>query len=66
MARKPNYGFERRQREEARARKKADRKRAKQEKLELRKAESGAEGQKPGTDEQELGAEIAPPAEPTE
>ncbi len=56
MARKPNYGFERRQREQARAKKKADRQRAKQEKSEQRKAEAGA-------DEQEPGAETAPPAE---
>jgi hypothetical protein len=37
MARKPNYGFERREREKVRAQKKADRQRAKQEKSEQRK-----------------------------
>ena len=37
MARKPNYSFERREREKARAQKKADRQRAKQEKSEQRK-----------------------------
>ncbi len=62
MARKPNYGFERRQREQARAKKKADRQRAKQEKSDLRKAEPGADEQ-PGANEQEPGTEVAPPAE---
>ncbi len=37
MARKPNYGFERREREKARALKKAARQTAKQEKSALRK-----------------------------
>jgi hypothetical protein len=37
MARKTNYGFERREREKARAQKKADRQRAKQEKSNERK-----------------------------
>jgi hypothetical protein len=37
MARKPNYGFERREREKARAAKKAERQRAKQERSEQRK-----------------------------
>lgn len=37
MPRKPNYGFERREREKARAQKKADRQRAKQEKSDRRK-----------------------------
>jgi len=40
MARKTNYGFERREREKARAQKKADRQRAKQEKSDERKDES--------------------------
>ena len=61
MARKPNYGFERRQREQARAKKKADRQRAKQEKSDLRKAEPGTEEQ-PGAGDQEPSAEVAPPA----
>ena len=39
MARKPNYGFERREREKVRATKKADRQRAKQEKSDDRKDE---------------------------
>ena len=39
MARKPNYDFERREREKARAAKKAERARAKQEKSDQRKAE---------------------------
>ena len=52
MARKPNYGFERRQREQARAKKKADRQRAKQEKQDLRKAEPGTDEQ-PGAGEQD-------------
>jgi hypothetical protein len=39
MARKTNYGFERREREKARALKKADRQRAKQEKSNERKDE---------------------------
>ena len=39
MARKPNYGFERREREKARAMKKAERQRAKREKTDLRKKE---------------------------
>ena len=60
MARKPNYGFERRQREEARAKKKADRKRAKQERTDQRKAEAGGDGQEPATADQESGAEISP------
>ena len=66
MARKPNYGFERRQREEARAKKKADRKRAKQEKSDLRKAVLGVDDQNLGSDEQEPDGEIAPPADRTE
>ena len=37
MARKPNYGFERREREKARALKKAARQTAKQEKSAMRK-----------------------------
>ena len=37
MARKPNYGFERREREKARAIKKAERQSAKQEKSDQRK-----------------------------
>ncbi len=41
MARKTNYGFERREREKARAQKKADRQRAKQEKSDERKAAEG-------------------------
>jgi len=41
MARKTNYGFERREREKARALKKADRQRAKQEKSNERKDEPG-------------------------
>ncbi len=44
MARKPNYGFERREREKARALKKAARQTAKQEKSALRK--DGQEDQK--------------------
>ena len=40
MARKPNYGFERREREKARAMKKAERQRTKQEKSDQRKKES--------------------------
>ena len=59
MARKPNYGFERRQREEARAKKKADRKRAKQERAEQKKTGDGADGQDSATAEQESGAEIS-------
>jgi len=44
MARKTNYDFERREREKARAQKKADRQRAKQEKSDERKDEP-VEGQ---------------------
>ncbi len=43
MARKTNYGFERREREKARAQKKADRQRAKQEKSDERKGETSEE-----------------------
>ena len=39
MARKPNYGFERREREKVRATKKAERQRAKQDKSDDRKDE---------------------------
>jgi hypothetical protein len=59
MARKPNYGFERRQREQARAKKKADRLRAKQEKSEQRKAALG-------TETPETGDEAATPGDRTE
>ena len=45
MARKPNYDFERREREKARALKKAERQRLKQEKAEQRK--EGALGDQP-------------------
>ena len=45
MARKPNYGFERREREKARALKKAARQSAKQEKSAQRK--ENPEGDKP-------------------
>jgi hypothetical protein len=62
MARTPNYGFERRQREQTRAKKKADRQRVKQEKSDLRKGEPGADVQAPADAEQESGTEIAPPA----
>lgn len=48
MARKPNYGFERREREKARALKKAARQAAKQEKAALRK--DSPEGEKPDQD----------------
>jgi hypothetical protein len=41
MARKTNYGFERREREKARASKKADRQRQKQEKSDDRQDENG-------------------------
>ncbi len=43
MARKPNYSFERREREKARAKKKAERLRAKQEKSDLRKEEAAGD-----------------------
>ena len=59
MARKPNYGFERRQREQARAKKKADRQRAKQERSEQRKAALAAETP-------ETGDEAAAPDDRTE
>ena len=39
MARKTNYGFERREKEKIRAQKKADRQRAKQEKSDQRRME---------------------------
>ena len=48
MARKPNYGFERREREKARALKKAARQTAKQEKAAQRK--DSPEGEKPDQD----------------
>ena len=41
MARKTNYGFERREREKARAAKKAERQRQKQEKSDERRDEDG-------------------------
>lgn len=47
MPRKPNYDFERRERDKARAAKKAERQRLKKEKADLRKeaaADSGAQG----------------------
>ena len=43
MARKPNYGFERHEREKARAKKKAERQRVKQEKSDQRKDEPATE-----------------------
>ncbi len=64
MARKPNYGFERRQREQARAKKKADRQRAKQEKSDQRKEVSHTE--EIPSDTPEPGGEVAPPAGPPE
>ena len=46
MAKKTNYSFERREREKARAQKKADRQRAKQDKSDERKeAENNTQGQ---------------------
>jgi hypothetical protein len=48
MARKPNYNFERREREKARAQKKAERQRVKQEKSDQRKDDPPAEGQDAG------------------
>ena len=46
MTKKTNYSFERREREKARAQKKADRQRAKQDKSDERKeAENNAQGQ---------------------
>ena len=41
MGRKPNYSFERREREKARALKKSERQRAKQEKSDLRRQDDG-------------------------
>ena len=41
MGRKPNYSFERREREKARALKKSDRQRAKREKTDLRRQADG-------------------------
>lgn len=41
MGRKPNYSFERRERERARALKKSERQRAKQEKTDLRRQTDG-------------------------
>lgn len=47
MARKTNYGFERREREKARAAKKAERQRQKQEKSNERRDDDGAPEQTP-------------------
>jgi hypothetical protein len=50
MARKPNYGFERREREKVRATKKADRQRAKQEKSDDRRDEPPPPEDQPAED----------------
>tara|TARA_R110002126_G_scaffold23617_2_gene82558 strand:- start:1016 stop:1213 length:198 start_codon:yes stop_codon:yes gene_type:complete len=49
MARKTNYGFERREREKARAAKKAERQRLKQEKSDDRQDETGEQIPSDGT-----------------
>lgn len=50
MARKPNYKFERMERDRAKSAKKAARLKAKQEKAEMKKAETAADGEgNPGT-----------------
>ena len=48
MPRKPNYNFERREREKARAQKKAERQRAKQEKSDQRKDDPPAKAEDAG------------------
>jgi hypothetical protein len=67
MPRKPNYDFERRERDKARALKKAERQRLKKEKADLRKeaaADPGAQG--PGTESSDQPPQApAGPADPS-
>ena len=59
MARKTNYGFERREREKARAAKKAERQRAKQEKSDDRKDDDDPAQTVDGAPEQTADGETA-------
>ncbi len=60
MARKPNYGFERMERERAKAAKKAARQEAKREKTEKRKAEAAGLDPDAGAPESEMEGDAVP------
>ncbi len=58
MPRKPNYRFERMERQRAKTAKKAERAKVKAEKAELKKAEIGAEGSPDGGPEEPAGEPV--------